>query len=200
VTIQSFDSIEYLDTCLYIAGVDGSGLFCPSDWGIDPTMIHTGCWRGYQCGYQLVDGKLLLESVGVGLKSEQHAEALQGRGPVLLGQVPEWIEATGCWLYDGLHLPISFHGRMLVATNWCGDTSGFGGYRRIYEFESVSELVFEKGNLINERDCSPAMRLIRRTRGLSFPPADLDSLDGKIRATMGNWLDDDFRQRLDCYR
>jgi hypothetical protein len=188
-----------LETYLAIAGVDGDGLFHPSDWGIVPNMIDTSSWRGFGCRYRIDSGNLQLEAVGVGLRDEQQTEAAQGIGPILFGRVPEWNQAAHKWLYDDLHQPMPFEGRMLVASNWLGPTGIGGGWPDIYEFESVLELVFEKGTLVRERDCAPAMRLIRRCLGFSVPPLDRDTARAKIDTIMGNWLDTDFRQRLDHY-
>jgi hypothetical protein len=51
MTVQIKDSMEYRGRLFRIASVSGGPLFEPQAHGLKPHMIHTGCWRGFDCTF-----------------------------------------------------------------------------------------------------------------------------------------------------
>jgi hypothetical protein len=80
MTAQINDKVFYRQQEYDMAGVNGTGLFTPQEYGMRPARLSTACWRGYHCGYDLADGLLRLMDLTI---------ALQERGPAADEQAKE---------------------------------------------------------------------------------------------------------------
>ena len=61
MTNQSPDTVFYNDDKYLIAGLKGTGLFRPLDFGIATYVMSTACYRGYICQYKLIENRLHLD-------------------------------------------------------------------------------------------------------------------------------------------
>src|SRR5262245_43548610 len=180
MTAQTSDKVFYRDTAFSVAGVNGSGLFEPSEYGIRPAMISTACWRGYHCTYEVAGGSLLLAKVNLGLAEEDRAAAERGEGPRLFGRVPRRYiihgrrvvhDAAGSgeeasWESDdfaveGLREPVPFTGGLLLGTGFIEDQYVHMGFHPAWKFREVHELVFDRGLVVKEADRSAELAEFR---------------------------------------
>src|SRR5687767_8065482 len=54
MTAQFCDQMEYRGKQFSIAGKNGTGLFEPTQHGLNPVWRCSACWRGFVCSYALV--------------------------------------------------------------------------------------------------------------------------------------------------
>lgn len=63
MTPQIPDTFLYEEQPWVLISSAPSPLFLPPQVGLQPRMLHTGCWRGFVCTYALRERRLLLDSL-----------------------------------------------------------------------------------------------------------------------------------------
>lgn len=142
-----------------LAGVSGSGLFDPSEVGLEARSTSTANWRGFHCEYAVEGSQLVLDTVHIGL--EQPSK--------LFTREPAWDERAHCWVFDSLGHPISFTGGLLLGEGFIEDLAVHMGFHPAWKYETVLELGFRNGQLTQVADQSEAARQFRST----LQPGDL---------------------------
>jgi len=69
MTAQVSDGFRYKDQDYSIAGVNGSGLFDPTEHAVKPFSISSACWRGFMCSYTVLENHLVLDHLSLMLRS-----------------------------------------------------------------------------------------------------------------------------------
>ena len=170
MTAQASDTMQWSGARWSLVG--GGPLFDPTAYGLEPFMLHTGNWRGYQCRYAVHDGRLVLDHLEIGLNGSQLAEAQAGRGPAIAGKVPvgQPDRPNGiAFTYPDLELPIAYSGKLLIADGFIQDLYVHMGYHPAWKFERVTELHFVDGAFERAVDVSELYAKMRANAG----PADL---------------------------
>lgn len=166
MTHQTRDTLRYHEID-YPLEASGPVLDIASVLGFTPRAFSTACHRGYIAGFTLVESRLVLDSLYVGLASSLKMPRINGVVPSSCRRSP-WD--FGC-NYKGLHLPVAFSGGILLTAKPILDI-GFRGCNQWYEhlaslavwtFATVTELVFQEGRLTKEHDCSLTFGDLRRT-------------------------------------
>jgi hypothetical protein len=111
VTSQISDEVRFHGVWHAITAVDGAGLFDPTEHGLKPGPLSTGCWRGFICRYHIDQGQLTLEDVEMGRPTSDHI-ALPLFG-VPAGPTDDRSEHAGALRYERLAAPMPFTGRLL---------------------------------------------------------------------------------------
>src|SRR5438093_278670 len=157
MTAQISDVVLYRAKPHSIAGINGSGLFDPTEHGLRPVPVSTACWRGYHCTYDVAGNTLLLRQVNIGLGEEDRALAERGDGPKLFGQVPRRYTIHGhsmdlstgavksSWesndfLYSGLLEVVPFSGGLLLGADFLWGLYVHLGFHPAWKFREVHEL------------------------------------------------------------
>lgn len=178
MTAQISDTVLYHKKSCAIAGINGSGLFDPVQYGIKPAMISTACWRGYYCTYEVADTSLFLTQLNIGLSEADRDKAEQGDGLKLLGKIPTRHNKFGHpidlknnktmrnWEFsyfrvDSLRELIPFTGGLLLGDDFIREMYVHMGFHPAYKFRNVYELVFDHGQLVEEHDRSSQMAQFR---------------------------------------
>ena len=60
MTGQIADRFFYQHEQYQLVGMNGHGLPTPFEFGLQPVMMHTACYRGYYCDYTIRDEHLSL--------------------------------------------------------------------------------------------------------------------------------------------
>jgi hypothetical protein len=169
-----------------LCGIRGEGLFDPEKHGIEPAAPHTACWRGFVCGYAIVDNRLVLDEIEVWSDSTrwQHNLALL---EVLFGEDLELDEGNHRFHASRLGYVIPFTGALLLGDGFIQELDAHMGFHPPSTYKKVLELTFESGLLLSESDRSLQMAEIRRQASRDDTDRGLD-LDG--------WIHDSFR--MDC--
>jgi hypothetical protein len=130
MTAQTNDRVFYRKIRYSIAGVSGNGLFEPSDYGIQPEMLSTACWRGFKVVYEVRDSMLLLTEVTIGFSTEQRIIADRGELPFAPGVAPA-NGPQGEPHFQGLTYPVPYTGGLLLADGFLFDLYKYqGGFSR----------------------------------------------------------------------
>src|SRR5215217_807972 len=170
MTFDTGDSVLFGERVFFLAGVNGRGLFQPKEHGLNPETGSTPDRRGFRCVYRLDERILLLERVRLGLSFREQLMIKAGKGPSIRGLSPH-VEAEGKLrvVYSGRHGPMPFSGGLLLGDDFIHVTALPERESRLrqfamhpaFEWYEVLELVFEAGNLVQERNCSVEMRQVR---------------------------------------
>lgn len=153
MTAQMPDSFLLQDKKFIIAGVNGGELFHPLDHDMKPLPRITSCWRGYVCTYKAKENKMLLDMLQVNLGHE---------GPAIR-EVRPVFSSQGMFdnIYKGLELPMDFTGGILAADGFIRELYVHMGFHPAWKYETVFELSFSQGNVLEIRDVSREMAELR---------------------------------------
>jgi hypothetical protein len=72
MTAQICDTVEFNGLVYQLAEFEGTGLFDPKEHGFKPMSTSTACWRGFVCGYRVLDEHLVLNGLAMGLSGAEH--------------------------------------------------------------------------------------------------------------------------------
>jgi hypothetical protein len=166
MTAQMTDSCLMEDQHFSIVGLNGSELFDPHVHEMNPLPRITSCWRGYVCTYKTLHNKLLLSELKINLGQP---------GPVLNDVSPVFEpKSTFDNIYGELNLSMGFTGGILIAYGFLRELYVHMGFHPAWKYETVFELNFSQGNMIERRDISQQMAELRHkmTRQPLQPGAD----------------------------
>jgi len=171
--------VVYQGRELSLAGVKGEGLFDPTDHGLKPVMISTACWRGFVCTYEVVEVRLRLRDLEIGLDDDQ--VELCGRRPQR--------ERFGGQRFTELAHPVPFTGGLLLADGFIQELYVHMGFHPAWKFEVVHELIFADGELTSAADRSREIAQLRQEIAhRSLGP------EGGDRQTIQAWVERTFQR------
>lgn len=183
MTAQVSETVRLNSTNFALCGVRGEGLFNPEHHGLEPAAPHSACWRGFVCGYAVVDDHLVLERFQMWSEpvrwphNRAQLQGLFGPRPELDDEHP-WIDAKG------LSFPVPFTGGLLLGDDFIEELYVHMGFHAAYKYRQVLELTFESGLLLSKSDRSIEMDEIRSREGRG---------DGKRSKDVIAWIHDCFR-------
>jgi hypothetical protein len=164
MTAQINDSFQYGDIEYSVAGISAGVLFDPAIFDLKPVMASTACWRGYQVVYSIADTHLIVADLHVNLLED--ADVYQRKqGPTINGITPTEKQSEYDRFnnhYYGLNYHLEYSGGLLLADGFIRDLYVHMGFHPAWKYETVIELVFEKGVLSQEFDHSEKMAEVRR--------------------------------------
>ena len=151
-------SVQMSDTVLFrryshelLQVTTEEGLLTPEQFGLQPEMMHTACYRGFYLGYSLTKNGLFLRRIKV----------RDGRGhyPPIDGVVPVVDECFWTATYRGLNVPVSYTGGMRIGRDPNVEKlSGHGSILpQVEAFRLLWELTLEQGRLVDAIDRSPVV-------------------------------------------
>ncbi|MFN6527050.1 hypothetical protein [Nostoc sp. ChiSLP03a] len=164
MTGQVSDGLIYKSQIFCIAGVDGMGLFEPTQHGFSPQWGTTACWRGYCCTYKVIEETLYLKELIISLSLKEKL-AKQGKAKDFLGVLPSRRNTPvghPSAIYDELNHLVEFTGSLLVANSFIKNLYVHLGFQPAYKYEEVHELIFDSGYLIQSINRSEEMAEIRQ--------------------------------------
>jgi hypothetical protein len=161
VTGQVSDHLRLGDRRWDVAAIDGDGLFDPADVGIESVAASSANWRGFVCGYAVVDDRFVLEDLWLSGLSTLHGQQVTML-PQLLGVVPEPADDWGGDLrLRGVNLSVTFSGRLLVGNGFLDELYEHMGFHPAWKFEEVRELHVEQGRVTADVDRSQRLAEVR---------------------------------------
>jgi hypothetical protein len=147
MTAQIPDEFRYNGVIYSLVGIDGSGLYTPQDFGLNPYSTCTACWRGYVMKYDCRNNQLLL--VGMDVNAKETPE-INGVKPIK----GENFFALG---YVDMDLKTRFTGNLLLARDFIQEMYVHMGFQRPMAYREVIEVHVNKGDIIEIRDLSEEM-------------------------------------------
>ena len=152
MTGQIADVYEYNGNRYNIVAIKGTMNFDIHELGFDPVPIHTACWRGYHCIYNITEEGLFLKDLFVNDKN--------GSYPPVNGVEPEDDRFDGK-VYHGINIPVKFDGGIIIGNDFLTRYYIHMGFQRVYAYKTVYELIFKEGLITKKTDLSKRAALIR---------------------------------------
>jgi len=183
MTAQIPDFVDVDGDEFAIAGVKGSGLFDPNDYGLKPRVISTACWRGFVAHYGIDYSALVLRSLLIGFDDPPMSP-----GEPFRGLRPTWDDREHAWRYSGVDLRVRFGGAMLCGRDFIPELYAHMGFHPAWKYRRVLELRFEDGRLLEQRDLSSRFAELRERLSLEplRPGPEADAAERQ------RWIDGTF--------
>jgi hypothetical protein len=152
MTSQVTDTVKYKGKNYELIGSSrGELLFNIYKYGLNPTMMHTACYRGFFCSYELTEEGLFLQKLTVRDESNKYPE-INGVKPKI-----RKYEAV----YNELKLKIRLSGRFRIARGFIQEYYIHMGYQKASSFTSVIDFELSRGKLSGIKDRSAEVEKIR---------------------------------------
>ncbi|MDO5293417.1 MAG: hypothetical protein Q4F05_11780 [bacterium] len=167
MTAQQPDSYFYQsEKYSYIAskGKHISATFHPGDYGITPASICTNCYAGYFCEFQVLHGKLLLQTLQINSKENKYP-AINGVLPLLPNDAPGY---QGYHVYENLTLPMDYTGSLILGKGFLNKYYIHTGFQHAWSYKNVIELIFKDGQLVEQHDYSDLIERLRQEKALEI--------------------------------
>ncbi|MDQ8205713.1 hypothetical protein [Pelagicoccus sp. SDUM812003] len=156
MTAQISDFVEWEGEEYSINAIENEWPFDPTKEGFKPKCVHTACWRGFHCRYEVAKEELRLKDFYVSVEGIL-AKEWRGVAP----KKGEFFKHDRQWLYSDLSLPISYSGGIVLCREFLHDFYVHMGFHRPHCYKHVYELTFEEGILLSATDESPRMEAAR---------------------------------------
>lgn len=163
MTAQAEDYVTFKRTRYQLLGIHAKDreadqiLFDPANFGLKPTMMSTGCYRGFYCTYRITGGRLYLENLTVRDAGKSYPP-INDVGPDLEGDTKGDYHSGS---YANIRLALPFTGRLRLASRDNDRYHRHMGFQETISYKKVIDLVFENGCLVDEEDLSGKLRLLR---------------------------------------
>lgn len=147
MTAQISDTFLFKSDKYSLIGMSGGNLASPEQFGMQPEMMHTACYRGYFATYELTEEALYLRELTLREKNRNY-QPIQGIQPAQDG-----YQAT----YHGLSVAVPFTGRIRLAKDFIENLYIHMGYQKPTAFKTVLDLTLEDGRVLEIKDRSQEM-------------------------------------------
>jgi hypothetical protein len=180
MTAQINDVFRYRGSEYSLSGISEDKLFDISVLGLEPISTCTACWRGYLAFFAIADTHLVVDDLHASLYLSPGAKDawIREEGPVINGVTPKPADSDRDWFnnfYKGLNYHLEYSGGLLLTKNFISELYVHMGFHPAWKYETVIELVFERGTLTKEADRSEQMAelstMMRALDGVSPPTA-----------------------------
>lgn len=151
MTAQISDKILFKGEEYSLIGTEGDNLFSPEQYGMQPEMIHTACYRGFYATYEVIEDGLYMRELTL-RESQGKYLPIEGISPLTKG-----YEAT----YHNLKLLVQFSGVLRLAKDFIKDRYEHMGFQQETSFKGVCDLTFIEGRLVKEINLSDEMAEMR---------------------------------------
>ncbi len=159
MTAQIGDTFKYESYEYRIVAISEPLQFRPQDYGIQPKGVCSACWKGYWCEYNISEKGIILENFYVNSYNDYYPE-VNGVQP-LRGQENQYFHYMGHHCYKGINIKINYTGKIVVGKDFLSDYYIHMGYQRAWAYETLKELVFEEGALVEVIDHSAMADMLR---------------------------------------
>jgi hypothetical protein len=151
MTGQISDTFLYNGDEYSLIGMNTANLFSPEQFGMEPEMMSTACYRGFYGTYELTAEALLLRTLTIREK-KGHYPPIHGIEPVV-----ERHRAS----YEGLGVLVPFTGNLRIGKDFISELYIHMGYQKPTAFGTVLDIRLEEGRVVDITDRSKEMELKR---------------------------------------
>lgn len=148
-TAQYTDQVIFRGEYYSLIGIKGGELISPKQFGMEPVMISTACYRGYIAEYELTNEALCLRKLIL--------RADQRRYLPITGVLPiednERLTAT----YTGLRVIVPFVGKLRLARDFIDKLYIHMGFQKASAFKTVLDITLDCGKVVSITDRSREM-------------------------------------------
>lgn len=160
MTAQVGDRFQFKGEDYSIVAMSTPIGFKPQDYGITPEPVCTACWDGYWCEYEITKAGIILKNLYINSKNDHYPE-INGISPQNDRQKKSRFQYMGHHLYKDLDIRMDYTGRILIGKDFIQKYYIHMGYQRAWAYETLEELVFQDGALIETVRHSEMARRLR---------------------------------------
>ena len=121
-----------------LIGLNGDKLIHPSQFGMEPVMLHTACYEGFYATYELTDTSLLLQKMTL-REQQNNYLVIEGTKPVINDYI-----AT----YHDMSIVVPFTGNIRLAKDFIEELYVHMGYQKSTAFEIILDISLENGKVL----------------------------------------------------
>ncbi len=147
MTAQISDRFIFKGDEYSLIGMKGGDLASPEQFGMEPEMIHTACYRGFYASYELTEEALYLRELTLREKNGNYLP-IEGIEPA-----KEEYQAT----YHGLSVVVHFTGKIRLAKDFIEELYIHMGYQKPTAFKTVLDITLKEGRVVEIKDRSQEM-------------------------------------------
>lgn len=165
MSAQIMDSIMINNDEYFLTDVtDFRNLFIPTEYGLNPNMRCTVCYRGYWCQYQIKNMYFFLKDLCMFNGNDQYPPLngvdILSRRNGAQSQEDEF-DLMGHEKYADVDLLVPYSGRILVGKDEIYQYRKNGGIQNCWAYETLLECTFDDGRLVSLLDYSGVAKMIR---------------------------------------
>ncbi len=135
------------------------GLFDPAQFGITTDMLHTGCYRGYLCTYEVAVGGLFLAALEIQAKRGGVYPLINGAPPAFEDEcTPNFTPPAS---YHGIDLEMAYTGSLLLGADLDYSFSFSSLVRPDWMWRKMLALELVDGRVQTVKDRSEEMAKLR---------------------------------------
>lgn len=147
MTAQISDTFIFKGDEYSLIGMTSGDLASPEQFGMEPEMIHTACYRGFYATYELTEKALYLRKLSLREKNENYLP--------IGGIEPEQEEFQAT--YHGLSVLVPFTGKIRLAKDFIEELYIHMGYQKPTAFKTVLDMTLKGGQVVELKDRSQEM-------------------------------------------
>ncbi len=147
MTAQISDTFIFKGDEYSLIGITGGDLASPEQFGMEPEMIDTSCYRGFYATYELTEETLYLRELTLSEKNKKYLPI----GEIL----PERKDYQAT--YHELSEVIPFTGKLRLAKDFIKELYIHMGYQKPTSFKTVLDITLKDGQVVKIRDRSREM-------------------------------------------
>jgi hypothetical protein len=147
VTAQISDTFIYNGDEYALIGMKGGDFVSPEQFGMEPEMLHTACYRGFYATYELTKDSLYLRELTLREKNGRY---------VPIGDTQpeqEQYQAT----YHNLSVAVLFTGKIRLAKDFIQELYVHMGFQKPTAFKTVLDVTLQDGKVVAILDRSAEM-------------------------------------------
>ena len=148
MTAQIADIFLFKKEEYELIGIKGGDLVDPEQFGMEPEMIHTACYRGFYSIYELTDSALLLRELTLRERNSNYVP--------IAGVDPEKEEYQAT--YHNLNVIVPFTGKIRLAKDFIEEHYIHMGFQKPTAFKTVIDVTIQDGKLVDVKDRSTEMK------------------------------------------
>ncbi len=152
MTAQITDKFIFNGDKYSLIGMRGGDLASPEQFGMEPEMLSTACYRGFYATYEIKERTLFLRELTLREKNGNYLP-IRGIEPEL-----EEYQAT----YHDLKVMIPYTGKLRLAKDFIRELYIHMGFQKATAFKTVLDITLKDGRVIEIKDRS---REIEQKRG-----------------------------------
>ncbi len=152
MTAQVPDTFIYKGEKYELVGVEGGELIYPEQFGMEPKMMHTACYRGFYATYELTEDGLYLRELTLNEKNDRYLP-IAGVYP---GK-PNDSYGRGAKYYN-LNLSVNFTGKIRIAKDFIEELYVHMGFQKPTAFKTVLDITLQEGKIVAVEDKSEEMK------------------------------------------
>lgn len=153
MTAQIQDTFLFKGDRYFLIGIQGGNLISPEQFGMEPVILNTACYRGFYATYELNEKGLFLKELTLREKNGKYLP-IQGVKPVK-GD----YQAS----YYGLNVAVTYTGKIRLAKDLIKEFYTHLGFQKAIAYKTVLDVSLKNGRIVEFKDRSKDVEQKRST-------------------------------------